>query len=86
MGRNDWIGTVGVFVLLLAYFLVALNMIDPKGIVYILLNLIGAVVAGVASYFLNYWPFIILEGAWTTVSVYSLIQYFKAAKTPSAVN
>jgi len=54
--------------------------------VYILLNLIGALVAGVASYFLNYWPFIILEGAWTAVSVFSLIQYFKANKTPSTVN
>jgi hypothetical protein len=86
MNLTDWIGTVGVFVLLLAYFLVALNVIDPKGLVYILLNLIGALVAGVASYFLNYWPFIILEGAWTAVSVFSLIQYFKANITPSTVN
>jgi len=62
---------------------VALNKIDAKGLIYILLNLIGAVVAGFASYFLNYWPFIILQGAWTAVSVYSLIDYFKTRKNPS---
>ena len=61
----------------------ALNKIDAKGLIYILLNLIGAVVAGFASYFLNYWPFIILQGAWTAVSVYSLIDYFKTRKNPS---
>lgn len=84
MNLTDWIGTVGVFTLLLAYFLVALNAIDPKGLVYILLNLIGAVVAGVASYFLNYWPFITLEGAWTAVSLYSLVGYFRVRVKPSA--
>ena len=61
----------------------ALNKIDAKGLIYILLNLIGAVVAGFASYFLNNWPFIILQGAWTAVSVYSLIDYFKTRKNPS---
>jgi len=78
LDRNSWrlYFVVGVF-------LVALNKIDAKGLIYILLNLIGAVVAGFASYFLNYWPFIILQGAWTAVSVYSLIDYFKTRKNPS---
>ncbi|HAQ71838.1 hypothetical protein N9A49_00645 [Salibacteraceae bacterium] len=84
MNLTDWIGTVGVFVLLLAYFLVALNVIDSKGLAYILLNLVGAVVAGFASYFLNYWPFIILEGAWTAVSLYSLVEYFRTRGNPLA--
>lgn len=77
MNLTDWIGTIGVFVLLLAYFLVVINVIDAKGMAYILMNLFGALIAGVASYLLNYWPFIILELAWTLVSAYSLYEYFQ---------
>ena len=42
MDITDWIGTVGVFILLLAYFLVVINVIETKGIIYILMNLFGA--------------------------------------------
>jgi hypothetical protein len=78
MDITDWIGTVGVFILLLAYFLVVINVIETKGIIYILMNLFGALIAGAASYLLNYWPFIILEMAWTLVSAYSLYDFLKS--------
>lgn len=74
MSAVDWVGSAGVFTLLLAYFLVAINVISAKSVTYTLLNLIGAVVAGVASYLLRYWPFIILEIAWSLVSLYALIE------------
>ncbi|MBU3823113.1 hypothetical protein KO566_13705 [Flavobacteriaceae bacterium XHP0103] len=74
----DWIGFIGVFQILLAYFLNAIEKIPNKSLVFILLNLVGAAMACTASVLLKYWPFIVLEGIWTLVSLYSLIKYKKA--------
>ncbi|MEX2595732.1 MAG: hypothetical protein WEC59_02295 [Salibacteraceae bacterium] len=76
----DWVGSLGVFMLLLAYFLVALNVISAKGLVYILLNLFGALIAGAASYLLNYVPFIILEAAWVLVSGFSFWRWVRGVR------
>ena len=71
----DWIGTLGVFQILLAYFLNVTGKISNNDLSFILLNLIGATMACLASILLNYWPFIILETIWALVSIYSLIKY-----------
>ncbi len=77
MSFSDWIGFIGVSILLLAFFLNIINKIKKDSISYIVLNIIGAGIAWYASYLINYTPFIILEGCWTVVSIYSLIMYFK---------
>jgi hypothetical protein len=77
MTITDWIGFIGVTILLLAYFLNLNNKLNKDGLPYIVLNIIGAGVACLASVLLNYWPFIILEGAWTIVSLFSLYKYCK---------
>jgi hypothetical protein len=46
-------------------------------IIFILLNLIGASMACLASILLNYWPFIILEAVWALVSLFALLKYRK---------
>jgi len=74
MNLNDWIGAIGVFLILLAYFLTVINKISNNDFSFILLNLIGAILAGLASILINYVPFIILETAWALVSVYSLVK------------
>lgn len=70
----DWIGSLGVFMILLAYFLNVMNLIKTRSILFILLNLFGAILACLASVFLNYMPFIILEGVWAIVSLYALLR------------
>ena len=72
MTYTDWIGSIGVFQILLAYFLNVTGKISTKELSFIYLNLIGASMACMASIILNYWPFIILEGVWALVSLYSL--------------
>lgn len=72
MNIIDWIGASGVFLILLAYFLNLVDKLDAKGIVYLLLNLVGASLACAASIMLNYWPFIILETAWCLVSLWGI--------------
>jgi len=71
----DWIGSVGVFLILLAYVLNAAGKLGTKDLIYILLNLIGASLACYASVLMDYVPFIILEAVWATVSLFSLIRY-----------
>lgn len=74
---NDWIGSIGVAVLLLAFLLNLLNKISRDSLAYILMNIIGAGLACAASWFIHYIPFVILEACWTLVSVVALIGYCK---------
>ena len=78
MQAVDWLGFVGVFQILLAYFLNVTGKVTNNSLVFILLNLIGATMACLASILLDYLPFIILEGIWALITVYSLIKYKKA--------
>lgn len=75
MNAVDWIGFIGVFQILLAYMLNVMGKVSHKDLSFILLNLIGAGMACLSSILLNYWPFIILEGAWTVISLISLLKY-----------
>lgn len=81
MNTIDWIGSIGVLQVLLAYFLNVIGRISTKELAFILLNLIGALMACIASILLEYWPFIILEGVWAAVSFYSLISFYKKRST-----
>lgn len=77
MSTIDWLGFVGVFQILLAYFLNVIGKISKANLSFILLNLIGAAMACLASILLKYMPFIILEAVWTLISLVSLLKYKK---------
>lgn len=74
MNIIDITGAAGVFLILLAYFLLITKRLHKESMIYLLMNTIGAGLACTASILLNYWPFIILEGAWTGVSVYGIYE------------
>jgi hypothetical protein len=74
MSVADWIGFLGVLQILLAYVLNVIGKISNKSLPFILLNIIGAAMACLASILINYWPFIILEAVWTLVSVFALLR------------
>ncbi len=80
MTFTDWIGFIGVTILLIAFFLNLRNIIKKDSITYLLLNILGAGIACFASVLLNYWPFIILEGCWTIVSLYGLFTLLSKLK------
>jgi hypothetical protein len=77
MTTTDWIGFTGVTILLLAYFLNLKDIIEKNSSTYLLLNLIGAAIACLASVLLKYMPFIILEGCWTIVSAVGLFNLWR---------
>ena len=81
MNLSDWIGFTGVTILLIAFLLNLLKKISTNSLAYVLMNIVGAGLACLASVMINYVPFIILEGAWTLVSLISLIRLITRAKS-----
>ncbi|MEO6637863.1 MAG: hypothetical protein ABIN25_06280 [Ginsengibacter sp.] len=74
MNFSDWIGSIGVAILLLAFVLILSNRISKNGITYLLMNFIGSCLAAIASYLIHYIPFIILEAAWMLASLFGIWQ------------
>jgi hypothetical protein len=77
MNLTDWIGAIGVGILLLAYWLNINKQISETTIGYSLLNIVGAGLACLASVLLRYWPFILLEAAWMMASIFSLYKNYR---------
>ena len=77
MSTVDAIGFVGVSLILIAYFLNLNGKLNPDNLIYILMNLVGAILACLASILMKYYPFVLLEGTWTMVSLFALIKFFK---------
>jgi hypothetical protein len=81
MNYNDILGSIGVGLILIAYFLNTEKLLPADGKLYYVLNIIGAALACYASFLINYWPFVILEGTWTLVSIYGLMRAMKIKMT-----
>ena len=77
MNLNDWIGSVGVAILLIAFMLILTNKISKNGIVYLFMNFVGSGLAAIASYLIHYTPFIILELAWMLASLFGIWKFYK---------
>lgn len=72
MELSDIIGFTGVSILLVAYVLDLFKVTLNYRKTYLLLNLLGAGLACLASVMINYMPFVILEGTWALVSLVTL--------------
>lgn len=71
---SDILGTIGVFLILLAYFLSVFKKITQDHKIYILMNLFGGIMACISSVLLKSVPFTILEGTWAIVSLLALFR------------
>jgi hypothetical protein len=74
MNYNDWIGTIGVGLVLLAYFFNTMKMIPESGKLFFVLNIIGGALSCYAAVLIDFIPFVVLEAIWTLVSIYGLIK------------
>ncbi len=77
MNYSDIIGTLGVGLILIAYFCDTFKLLPGNDTLFFLLNITGAGLACYASWLISYWPFIILEGIWCIVSIIGLIRCSK---------
>lgn len=70
----EWIGSVGVGLLLTAFVLNLTGRVAAGGRLYQALNLAGAALACWASWRIDYLPFVLLEGTWAVVALVALLR------------
>lgn len=71
------IGSTGVLLLLLAFFLNLFKVLMQDTKTYSIMNIVGAGLSCYASILIDYMPFVILEGTWALVAFIGLIKLFK---------
>ncbi len=68
------VGSLGVALLLGAFFANLVGWLDASRRPYQGLNAVGAGLATYASYGIGFMPFVVLEGAWCGVALVSLLR------------
>jgi hypothetical protein len=74
MKISDIIASIGVIILLIAFFLNLNKRLSAESKAYILMNLIGAGICCYASWMVKFYPFVVLEGIWAFVALISLLK------------
>lgn len=78
----DYVGTFGVFLILLAYFLLQTQRTTSASLSYSVLNLLGALLITVSLVFdFNFSAFVI-EVFWILLSLYGIARWMRARRAP----
>ena len=82
-GPLDFVGNVGVVLLMLAYLLLQLNKLESSGIAYSLLNAVGAFFI-ILSLWANFnLSAFVIEAFWVLISLVGIVRYLRL-KTASS--
>ena len=63
------VGLVGVSLLLAGFFLNLVKWLDQDSLMYLGMNLFGALLACAASWMIGFMPFVVLEATWGLVAL-----------------
>jgi hypothetical protein len=74
----DIIGTIGVGVIVVTYFLLQLGRIKSDALIYSLLNGVGAALILISLYYDFNLPSVVVEAFWLVISVFGIIRYLIA--------
>lgn len=74
MSQSDLIASIGVSMLLIAFYLNLNKKLSTESKWYTGLNFAGAALCGFSSYLIHFYPFVILESVWAAAA---LISFFK---------
>ena len=74
MHTADWLATVGVSILLVAFFLNLAGRLSRTSRLYALLNTVGGGLACWASWMIGFLPFVVLEGTWAVFAAVALLR------------
>lgn len=74
------IGSVGVGLLLIAFGLNLIGVLNGKSVIYLIMNLVGALMAAWYAQAGGLVPLVILEGVWALVSAARLTRLLTAKK------
>ena len=76
----DLINSIGVAMILSAFFLLSFKYVRQESLAYLLLNIAGSALACLGAYLLHSIPFMILEATWCAVSLITLFKIKVAGK------
>jgi hypothetical protein len=76
------IGFTGVGLLLLAFVLNLAKLLKAESVPYLLLNLVGAGLACLSSWMIDFMPFVILEGTWAAATLVALLRTLSSGPRP----
>ena len=77
---SDFIGLVGVTLLVITYGMLQTDRIDPKGLLYSFNNMIVSILVTVSLIYNFNLASMVIEVFWFSLSAYGLIKYFRLAK------
>ncbi|MEV7808920.1 hypothetical protein AB0O28_38815 [Microbispora sp. NPDC088329] len=72
---------VGAVLILGAFLLSQMNVLDNRSKIYLVLNLVGSAVLAWLAYADDDWGFLLLEGVWAIVSAVGLVQALRPRRT-----
>lgn len=74
VGIGDILGLIGVFVIVLAYILMQVDRMDPKGFVFSFLNALGAVLILISLFYDWNLASFVMEVIWFSLSLYGTLK------------
>ena len=74
MDMNDWLGTMGVSILLIAFALNLMGRMDHHSRAYQCLNAVGAAILGIVAIRMQFMPLVVLEFVWAAFSIAVLLR------------
>jgi len=72
------LGTIGVGVIVVTYFLLQLGRIKSDQLFYSLLNGVGAMLILISLYYDFNLPSVVVEAFWLVISIFGIVRYFLA--------
>ncbi|HEV2764290.1 MAG TPA: hypothetical protein VGV38_15025 [Pyrinomonadaceae bacterium] len=81
-----FIGSAGVSLLLLAFFLNLFGFLRRDGYAYLLLNLTGGALACYSSHLIGFLPFVVLEGTWAVVAGVAVVRKISTREDESKLS
>lgn len=74
---SDFVGNVGVFLIIISYLLLQLNKINSDNIKYSVMNLVGAALV-IISLIENFnMSAFVIEAFWVGISMVGILKYFR---------
>ena len=78
-GSATVLGSAGVTLLLVAFFLNPIKALRSDGWLYLLMNLVGATLSCYSSYLIRFPPFVVLEGTWAAVAALGIARKLRVS-------
>jgi len=77
MAFHDFVGFSGATVILLAYFLLQAKKMSPDGLIYSLLNLVGAFLILFSLAYAWNSTAVLMETIWVGISLFGIFKWYK---------